>query len=428
MQSDIYKTIKAKKSNKTIFIVISILLIVGIIAFCYFKFNKKEVLYITQNPVIEDISQDVSATGTLDPTNTVEVGTEVSGTITEVYVDTNDSVKKGQILAKIDTEKLLQSVDNYQAQLESAKADLYSANVTLENKKWNYDNYLDLYKQTNGKTPSQLQLKTSELDYKSALADVNMKKAAIAQIETSLNSAKIDVQKAVIKSPINGVVLSRSIEAGQTVAANYSTPTLFTIAEDLTKMELTADVLEADIGKVKVGQDVEFVVDAYPNEVFKSKVAKVDFADTSSTSTNSNSNNSSSSSSSSTNIISYEVTTYVDNSKLLLRPGMSATATIKTAVAKNALVIPYQALLFKPTTSNAKNNSRGFMMRRPRREMKTYSEANVEGSRAKIYVLNNGVPEPVEVDIGISNGKDVQVLSNNINENTKVILQMQQPN
>ncbi len=425
--NEIYNNIKRQKRNKLkpIIIFAIIIILIAIIIFIWLQLNKKEDIYITQNPIIQDISQDVSATGTLSPTDTVEVGSQISGTLLEVLVDVNDEVKKGQTIAIIDPEKLNQSVDNFIAQLQSAKAELYSAEVQLENKQWNYENYLNLYNKTNGKSPSQMQLKTSELEYKSAKAEIEIKKAAIKQLETSLNSAKIDVKNSIITSPTNGVILSRSIEPGQTVAANFSTPTLFTIAKDLSKMKLISNVLEADIGKVKVGQDVIFSVDSYPNEEFSAKVAKVNYADSSSTSSNSSSSSSSgsSSSSSATNIVSYEVTTYINNDKLLLRPGMSATATIKTETQKNALIIPYQALLFKPTNNVSKNNSGGFAMGGPpKREKKSYSEI---GSTGKIWILQDGIPKEIKVEIGISNGRNVQILSNNINTNTQVILQVQ---
>ncbi len=425
--NEIYNNIKRQKRNKLkpIIIFAIIIILIAIIIFIWLQLNKKEDIYITQNPIIQDISQDVSATGTLSPTDTVEVGSQISGTLLEVLVDVNDEVKKGQTIAIIDPEKLNQSVDNFIAQLQSAKAELYSAEVQLENKQWNYENYLNLYNKTNGKSPSQMQLKTSELEYKSAKAEIEIKKAAIKQLETSLNSAKIDVKNSIITSPTNGVILSRSIEPGQTVAANFSTPTLFTIAKDLSKMKLISNVLEADIGKVKVGQDVIFSVDSYPNEEFSAKVAKVNYADSSSTSSNSSSSSSSgsSSSSSATNIVSYEVTTYINNDKLLLRPGMSATATIKTETQKNALIIPYQALLFKPTNNVSKNNSGGFAMGGPpKRERKSYSEI---GSSGKIWILEDGIPKEIEVKIGISNGKNIQVLSDNIDTKTQVILQVQ---
>ena len=417
--TNIYNTIKpnAKNSKKKIIVIIALVAIVAIVAVILVRgFSGGKVSYITQNPTRGDISQDVSATGTLSPTDTVEVGSQISGTIYEVLVDVNDEVKKGQILAKIDPEKLDQAVDNFEAQLQSAKAELTSAQVTLENKKWTYENYKDLFEKTDGKSPSQLQLKTAELEYKSALANIDIRKASIRQLETSLKSAKIDVKNAIITSPTNGIVLSRSIDPGQTVAASFSTPTLFTIAQDLTKMKLISSVLEADVGKVKVGQEVEFNVDAYPNEKFIAKVAKVNFADSSLTSTDS----SSSSSSTSSNIISYEVTTFVDNSKLLLRPGMSATATIKTASVKNALIIPYQALLFTPDKVSKKSSSAMPMMGPPKRDRRSYSGI---GNKGSVWILENGVPKQVEVDIGITNGKSAQILSDNLSTDSQVIIQ-----
>lgn len=415
--SDIYKTIKKdnKKSKKVIvIIVILIVLIAGGVAIFFWKFQKGDTRFITQKPTIGEISQDVSATGTLSPTDTVEVGSQISGTISQVLVDVNDEVKKGQILAIIDPEKLDQAVDNIQAQLQSAKAELISAEVTLENKQWSYENYKDLYEKTGGKSPSQLQLKTAELEYKSALANIDIRKATILQLETSLKSAKIDVKNATITSPTNGIVLSRSIDPGQTVAASFSTPTLFTIAEDLTKMKLISNVLEADVGKVKVNQIVEFNVDAYPNETFSAKVSKVNFADSSLASENSTSTNTS-------NIISYEVTTFVDNSKLLLRPGMSATATIKTASVKDALIIPYQALLFNPN-KKAESSTSIPMMGPPKRSRRSYSSV---GNKASIWILENGEPKQVEIDVGITNGKSAQVLSSNISKDSIIILRQE---
>lgn len=412
--NNIYNTIKprAKNSKKKLFVILGIIVLVALLALVFaLKFSKNEVRYITENPTISEISQDVSATGTLEPTDTVEVGSQISGTIYEVLVDVNDEVKKGQILAKIDPEKLEQSVDNFEAQLQSAQAELTSAEVALENKKWTYENYKNLFDNTGGKSPSQLQLKTAELEYKSALANIDIKKATIRQLETSLKSAKIDVKNAIITSPTNGIILSRSIDPGQTVAASFNTPTLFKIAQDLTKMKLISSVLEADVGKVQVGNEVEFSVDAYPNDKFKAKVAKVNFADSSATST-------SDSTTSTSNIISYEVTTFVDNAKLLLRPGMSATATIKTASVKNALIIPYQALLFNPNEVEKKSSGMA-MMGPPKRSKRSYSGI---GNKGSVWILENGAPKEVEIDIGITNGRSAQVLGKSISADSKVII------
>lgn len=412
--NNIYNTIKprAKNSKKKLFVILGIIALVALFALVFaLKFSKNEVRYITENPTISEISQDVSATGTLEPTDTVEVGSQISGTIYEVLVDVNDEVKKGQILAKIDPEKLEQSVDNFEAQLQSAQAELTSAEVALENKKWTYENYKNLFDNTGGKSPSQLQLKTAELEYKSALANIDIKKATIRQLETSLKSAKIDVKNAIITSPTNGIILSRSIDPGQTVAASFNTPTLFKIAQDLTKMKLISSVLEADVGKVKVGNEVEFSVDAYPNDKFKAKVAKVNFADSSATST-------SDSTTSTSNIISYEVTTFVDNAKLLLRPGMSATATIKTASVKDALIIPYQALLFNPNEVEKKSSGMA-MMGPPKRSKRSYSGI---GNKGSVWILENGAPKEVEIDIGITNGRSAQVLGESISADSKVII------
>ena len=406
--NEIYRNIKQHKSGKKRLLIIAALVVLAIVAgaVVYVNLSAPKISYTTKKPSRQTISQDVSATGTLSPTDTVAVGSQISGTITEVFVDVNDRVKTGQILAKINPEKLNQAVENINAQLESANAGLFNAQIQLENKQWTYENYANLFEKTGGKSPSLLQLKTAELEFKSAKADIMVREAAIKQLSTQLNSAKIDVKNSIITSPNDGIVLSKSIEAGQTVAASFSTPTLFTIAKDLTKMKLVSNVLEADIGKVKIGQDVEFSVDAFPSEKFRAKVAKVNFADTSSSS----------------NIISYEVTTFVENDALLLRPGMSASATIKTQKHENALVVPYQALLFKPNAQNeaAGQKKSAFMGGPPPREArKTHTAIGESGS---LWVLENGAPREIEVKIGITNGRFAEILGGDLSEEAEVII------
>ncbi len=324
---EIYDTITPKVAKKK-FVILAIIaiLLLAIILFYLFLHDSKNITYTTIKPIKGDITQSVSATGTLSPTNEVEIGSQISGTIYKLYVDVNDSVRKNQILAEINPNKLNQTKEGYEAQLQSALANLEASKVAMEQKKWNYEQQQQLYEATEGKTPSKLEVQNAKMDYLSAKADIKIKQASIAQIQTNLKSAKIDLQNAIIKSPIDGIILERSISLGQTVAASFQTPTLFKLAQNLKEMNLVVNISESDIGKVQSDQEVSFSVDAYPNQTFKAKVDRVNFAATTTD-----------------NITSYETTIYVNNENLLLKPGMNATAFIQVANEKDTLLVPVAA-------------------------------------------------------------------------------------
>lgn len=381
--------------------------IMCIVLVYWWKTREPNYIYTTQEVTSGDISTSISANGTLSPTHEVSIGSVISGIVLEVLVDVNDKVSKGQVLAKIDSESIEQDLYRYEAQLESAKAQLKSAKVTLEEKRWQYNQLQDLFKKTKGKTPSKLDLQTAKTSYNAALSEVGLREANIKEIETAIRSTQVDLKNAHITTPIDGVVLSRSIEVGQSVAASFQAPEFFIIAESLEEMELNVSVSEADIGKVKVGQSVKFSVDSYPQKTFEALVDRVNFGASESTD----------------NIVSYEARIYVSNQDLLLKPGMSATADIVTDSAKNALLIPSSALYFTPMTAkeeSTKSSSKlsPFGMRPPR----IRGGGNKPQANSSVWVLENGKPKEIEVKVGISDGISTQVFSDSIQAGMQVIV------
>ena len=405
--NDILQTLNPKRNYKKLFIRIGIMLggIAILIALILWWQNRApNYTYTTQEATIGDIATSISANGTLSPTHEVSIGSVISGIVLEVLVDVNDTVSKGQVLARIDSESIEQSLYRYEAQLQSAKAQLKSAQVNLEEKEWQYKQLQALFQKTNGKTPSKLDLQSAKTAYNSALSEVGLRKANITEIETSIRSTQVDLKNAQITTPIDGVVLSRSIEVGQSVAASFQAPEFFIIAENLEEMELNVSVSEADIGKVEVGQNVAFSVDSYPNKTFNAKVNRVNFGATSSTD----------------NIVSYEARIAVDNQDLLLRPGMSATADITTQEVKNALLVPASALYFTPTQQTKPDKKVSF---NPLGSMRPKRQSTPQKTmRSSVWVLDNGIPKEIPVEIGISDGNFTQIISDSIQAGMQIII------
>ncbi|WP_297810540.1 efflux RND transporter periplasmic adaptor subunit [uncultured Helicobacter sp.] len=413
MQStkEILMNLNPKKNYKKLFTLWGVIFITAILCAAliyWWKTREPNYIYTTQEIILGDISTSISANGTLSPTHEVSIGSVISGIVLEVLVDVNDEVSKGQVLAKIDSESIEQDLYRYEAQLESAKAQLKSARVTLEEKQWQYKQLQALFKTTGGKTPSKLDLQSAKTSYNAALSEVELREANIKEIETAIRSTQVDLKNAHITTPIDGVVLSRSIEVGQSVAASFQAPEFFIIAESLEEMELNVSISEADIGKVKVGQSVKFSVDSYPQKTFEALVDRVNFGASESTD----------------NIVSYEARIYVSNKDLLLKPGMSATADIVTDSAKNALLIPSSALYFTPTTkkdsakSSSKLNSFGLGMR----PVRTRGGGNKPQTNSSIWVLEKGVPREVTIEVGISDGILTQVFSDSLQTGMQVII------
>lgn len=303
--------------------------------------------YQTADAKIGRISLVVTAAGNLAPTNQIIVGSELSGTAKEVLVDTNDQVKKGQTLAKLDTTKLDQQTDRSRAALLATKAKVSQADATLAESKAALARQEELLQLSGGKTPSRATMETSRATVARAQADLESARAAVTGAEADVRAFESDLAKTVIRSPVDGIVLSRSIEVGQTVAASFTAPTLFTIAEDLRKMELLVNVSEADIGRIEVGQTATFTVDAWASRSYTAKVKKVAFGavgtGTTTTATTTAANS----------VVTYSTELEVANEDLSLRPGMTATVDIAIVDKQDVLVVPNAALRFDPVTAAA---------------------------------------------------------------------------
>ncbi len=382
--------------------------------------------FVTEPVKRGDISLVITASGTLAPTNQVVVGSELSGTAQEVMVDTNDPVKKGQPLAKLDTSKLNQQTERSRAALLAAKANVTQAEATLRESEAALARQQELHRLSGGKTPSQAAMETSLATVARAKADLESSKAAAAGAEAEVRAYERDLEKAIICSPVDGVVLARSIEVGQTVAASFTAPTLFTIAEDLRKMELLVAVAEADIGRVEVGQTATFSVDAWPTRTYTAKVKKVSFGAATTTGTNG-------AATTTGGVVTYSTELEVANEDLSLRPGMTATVDIEIVEKKDILTIPNAALRFDPVTAAeigkpaddtkrtlVQSLSPGGGRRWWRGSNPPKSSPRAKGPR--VWTLKDGQPVEVLVEVGISDGRHTELLGNGLTEDMPLIV------
>jgi len=372
--------------------------------------NKAETVQFKTQPASRgNITMKVNATGNLEPTNQVDVGSELSGIIETVEVGYNDQVKVNQVLARLDTDKLEAQVLQSKAALESAEAQVLQAQATLEETRLKLQRLKKAYELSGGKVPPQYDLDAAGAALARAQADEASAKAQVARAQATLQVEETDLAKAAIRSPINGIVLTRSVEPGQTVAASLQAPVLFTLAEDLTQMELHVDVDEADVGQVKEGQEATFTVDAYAEETFPARITQVRYG-----------------SQDTDGVVTYETVLEVDNSKLLLRPGMTATADITVQKVINAILVPNAALRFIPLASKkGKKEKRseggsvmGKLMPRPPRPQKTSSN-NHPGTvdtttNRRVWTLNTGHLVPIPVRIGVTDGIMTEILEGDI--------------
>lgn len=336
--------------------------------------------YQTQPLTIGKITENITASGTINPLSTVSIGTQASGRIAEIYVDYNSEVKQGQLLALIDQDNAKANVAQREAALEIAKAQV----EVVENNIKYYKKTLDRISKLNAsKYSTQKELEAAERDYDNAVAQLSLEKAQVKQAQASLNSAQTELSYTEIKSPVDGIVISKAVEVGQTVAASFSTPELFSVAEDLTKMQIEASVVEADIAKVKEGQKVRFNVDSYADEYFYGHVVQVrNEAVTTS------------------NVVSYTVVIEIDNSEMKLKPGMTANVEIITADIENALLAPNQALRFYMEDNGT---------------LKRYQDRGV-------WTIRQGKPVRISVKIGISDDINTQIISDELHAGDMVIV------
>jgi HlyD family secretion protein len=362
----------------------------------------------------------VTATGNLKPTNQVTVGSEISGLITKVNVDENDHVVQGQPLAQIDPIKLQDAINRAQASVDSARASVAQNEATAAQSKAQLARQEEVARISGGKVPSKTELDTARADYQRAVANVAVAKANVASAVAQLNSAKTDMSKSTIKSPVTGVILSRQVDPGQTVAASFNTPTLFLIAEDLSKMELEVKVDEADVGQVKEGQEASFTVDAYPGKTFPAAIKRVNVGSNSSTAATS-------SSSAASGVISYGALLTVANPDLTLRPGMTATATIITAQEKNVMMVPNAALRFEPKKAGAQPQQSVQVLPvggpgRFGRRQSTQEVGFGRGSKRTVYTLGEGGKlTPHDVFTGSTNGSETIVTSKTLKPGMNVV-------
>lgn len=335
------------------------------------------------------IANSVTATGTVEPVTEVDVGTQVSGIIDKLYVDYNDVVKAGQLIAEMDKV-------NLQAELKSAEAQLASSKTEFEYQQKNY---------ARSKVLHEKQL-VSDTDYETATYNYEKAKAAYEQSQASMVKVRRNLEYATITSPIDGVVINKVVEEGQTVAAGFETPTLFTIAADLTKMQVIADVDEADIGNVKEGQRVQFTVDAYPNDTFEGVVQQVRLGESD--------DSSSSTSSSSSSVVTYEVVITADNPDLKLKPRLTANVTIFTMEEENVLLVPNKALRFIPEPKLME--TLGLQV--------NDNSANIKKGEKFVWVKENNVLVTKAITVGVSNNNYTEILGG-LNEGEVVAVDLE---
>ena len=368
------------KNKKTIIIITVI--VVMIIAGCWIFGGakaKNKVDFATEKAQTGSVSNSITATGTIEPVTEVEVGTQVSGIIDKIYVDYNSIVKQGEVIAEMDKVTLL--------------SDLQSAQATYNGAKAEYEYQKKLYERNRTLHEKQL---ISDTDYEQSTYDYQRAKSTYEQSQAELSKAERNLSYATITSPIDGIVTSKDVEEGQTVASGFETPTLFTIAADLTQMQVVADVDEADIAGVVDGAKVTFTVDAYPDDTFEGEVKQVRLGSV-------NSSSSSSASSSESTVVTYEVVISANNPDLKLKPRLTANVTIYTQIRDNVLTVPAKALRFTPNKEIAGG-----------REIKDCDSPH------KVWTLENDVFTAHPVKTGISDGSKTEIMEG-ISEGTAVV-------
>ena len=362
-----------KLNRKTVGIVLAVVAVAGVAAYFMLHGDKSQVQVNFETAKVEKatIGSSITATGTIEAVTTVEVGTQVSGIIDKIYVDYNSPVKRGQVIAELDKTNLV-------SELNSANSNLQGARSDLNYQQANYNRQRTLFEKG----------LISANDFESARLALEQAQSVLSQRQEAVNKARTNLGYATITSPIDGIVLSKAVEEGQTVASSFNTPTLFTIVKDMTDMRVIADVDEADIGEVREGQRVTYTVDAYPNEVFQGTVTQVR---NEATTTN--------------NVVTYEVVISAPNPDLKLKPGLTANVTVYTLEQPNVVSVPSKALRFTPT-----------------KEMLQPGQKIVDcNAKKKLWVREGNTFKAYGVSVGISNGTRTQIVSG-IKEGTEVIV------
>jgi HlyD family secretion protein len=365
--------------------------------------------YVTTELTRGNLTLTVSANGTLQPTRSVNVGSELSGTVKRVLVDVNDRVKVGQVLVELDSAKLTDQVTRSRAALAASQAAQAQAAATLTESRATLTRYEEVARLSGGKVPSATELDSARAAVDRAAAALNSAQANVTVARATLSTDETNLSKASIRSPIDGVVLSRSVDPGNAVAASLQAVTLFALAENLTQLQLQASVDEADVGSVTVGQKASFTVSAYPSRRYPATISRVAFG---STTTN--------------NVVTYVTKLDVDNADLSLRPGMTAVATIVATERSDVLLVPNTALRFTPATTTAASKSSGgsilskMFPSRPRSTKVAGTDGKGPGAR-QIWLLRDGRAVAVPVQTGISDGRMTEVSGENLTPGMAVI-------
>ena len=401
--------------GKRIFALVAAILVLAGTGYGFWRWGSspKESPYVTMPVQRGNLTQVVSSTGTLQAVITVLVGSQISGTIDKLFADFNTKVKAGEVVAQLNQDKFKAAVDQARANLLAAESNLAKAKVSVVDAQRTLERNRELRKRD---LMPQSELDAAQTAYDAALAQLEVNKAQSAQAQAGLNQATVDLNNTVIRSPVDGIVISRNVDVGQTVAASLQAPTLFTIANDLAKMEVHTNVDEADVGNVTEGQEVSFTVDAFPARRFTGRVHQVRNAPTVVQ-----------------NVVTYDAVVRIDNKELLLKPGMTANVQFLVNRKEDVLTIPNMAMRFKPP--DQKNEAQELLRQDQSRVAPTIGARRTSrapggggggsgrgGRRVTIYVLSGGKAAPLEVQLGITDGSKTEVREGELKENDLVII------
>lgn len=393
--------------RRWLWVTLVVALLAGLGAWAWLSWSQasRSIRYSTAEVSRGDIIVTVTATGSIQPTTQVDVSSELSGALAEVAVDFNDRVEVGQMLARLDDTSLGEAVQTAKAQVQAAEANRKQAEATAREAAANHDSQLELDRRGQS---TRLKVISSEVALDRARAAVDGASADVALAKARLSEAENNLGKAIIRSPISGVVLNRAAEPGQIVAASLNAPVLFTLAEDLARMELRVDVDEADIGRVAMGNSAEFTVDAFPDRRFPATITTIRYAPETTD-----------------GVVTYKAILTVDNADGLLRPGMTATATIAVTVETDVLRVPNAALRYEPPRasedSGGASGSGLVGMIIPRRSSQPSLTRGSSGGRS-VWILRDGVPVELPVQPGVTDGRMTAIATDGLAEGDQVII------
>lgn len=407
-----------KKSRKRWLVILFIIVSLLFMMMAGMPEKRQKVVHYNTEPVQRgDLIITITATGNLAPTNKVEVGSEISGIVKSVLVDFNDHVTVGQPLAKLDDTKYVAAVMETKAALASANARLLQAQASLSQQKQNMKRLKKVYKLSGGKAPSAGEMELAETNLQRAKADVSAANATVQQAQARLKIDESNLSKTTAYSPINGVVLKRNIDPGQTVAATLQTPVLFTLAEDLTKLEVKVDVDEADVGLVKEGQEATFTVESHDDRLFNAKIKQLRYD-----------------SQIYNGVVTYPTLLSVDNPDLSLRPGMTATVRIVAKKISDTIKIPNAALRFKPDPKQLEKKPKrpatyrralikAFFQKKSNADTKAEETPSDEELSQQVWVLEDDRLKSVRVNTGMTDGRYTAMTKGRLKEGAQVVVE-----